>query len=71
MASLEKHPISGVHKITISAHAHVWNDPFWSSAILNDVLMSVTRFSPSWPLFRFLMGPMDPSVEDPGKNTAF
>ena len=33
-----KHPISGVHKMTTSALAHVLNDAFRSSAILKDVL---------------------------------
>ena len=33
-------------------------------------LKIVTRFSPSWPPFSFSMGPMDPRVENPGKNTA-
>ena len=32
---------------------------------------TVTRFSPSWPPFSFSMGPVDPSVENPGKNSAF
>ena len=32
---------------------------------------TATRFSPSWPPFSFSMGPVDPSVENPGKNTAF
>ena len=30
----------------------------------------MTRFSPSWPPFSFSMGPVDPRVENPGKNTA-
>ena len=32
---------------------------------------TVNRFSPSWPPLSFSMGPVDPSVENPGKNTAF
>ena len=30
----------------------------------------MTRFSPSWPPFSFSMGPVDPRVENLGKNTA-
>ena len=30
----------------------------------------MTRFSPSWPPFSFSMGPVDPRVENSGKNTA-
>ena len=33
-------------------------------------LKIVTRFSPSWPPFSFSMGPVDPRVENPGKNIA-
>ena len=32
-------------------------------------LKIMTRFSSSWPSFSFSMGPVDPSVEIPGKNT--
>ena len=32
-------------------------------------LKIVTPFSPSWPPFSFSMGHVDPSVENPGKNT--
>ena len=32
---------------------------------------TVTRFSPLWPPFSFSVGPVDPSVENPGKNIAF
>ena len=32
---------------------------------------TVTRFSASWLPFSFSVGPVDPSVENPGKNTAF
>ena len=30
----------------------------------------MTHFSPSWPPFSFSMGPVDPRVENPGKNIA-
>ena len=66
-----KHPISGVHKITTSALAHVWNDAFRSSAILKDVSYTVTCFSPSLPPFSFSMGPVDHSVENPAKALLF
>ena len=30
----------------------------------------MTDFCPSWPPFSFSVGPVNPSVENPGKNTA-
>ena len=32
---------------------------------------TVTRFSPWWHPFSFSVGPVDPSLENPSKNTAF
>ena len=71
-----KHPISGVHKMTTSALAHVWNDAFRikrSEAPPSWRMYSytVTCFSPSLPPFSFSMGPVDPSVENPGKALLF
>ena len=34
-------------------------------------LKIVIHFSPSLPPFSFLMGPVDPSVQNPGKNTVY
>ena len=48
---------------------------FYTSSILTRLrhcrtfFKIVTHFSPSWPPFSFLMGPVNPRVESPGKNT--
>ena len=39
-----------------------------SKALSKLYLKIVTCFSPSWPPFSFSMGPVDPSVENPGTN---
>ena len=54
----------------------LYKTPIFISLILSPVKMLsllylkiVTRFSPSWPLFSFSVGPVDPSAWTPGKNT--
>ena len=44
------------------------NSDLWKCLELT-VSKNCDRFSPSWPPFSFSMGPVDPSVENPGKNT--
>ena len=73
MASLENtQSAASIKKITTSAHAHVWNDAFWSSTILKDVLIyRGPLFSLVTPIYLLSMGPVDPSEENRGKDAAF